>query len=109
MITANAQDKPIQPERLPRRKKILFGTLYALVMAFTIALMGECLLRVLPLGSYKSAPFRQYDPEVGLSLLPDMDVTHHRGCFAGEVVTNGWGMRDRERTTEKDPGEVSIR
>jgi hypothetical protein len=108
MITTHAKDKPIEPQWLPWHKKILFGTLYAFVMVFTIAIIGECLLRVLPLGSYRSAPFRQYDPEVGLSLLPDMNVTHHRGCFAGEVVTNRWGMRDRERTLEKSPEEFRI-
>ncbi len=108
MATTYIQDKAIEPRRLPWPKKILFGCLYALVMVFSFAIMGEFLLRVLPLGSYKSAPFRQYDPEVGLSLIPDVKVVHHRGCFAGEVVTNRWGMRDRDRTLEKGPGEFRI-
>jgi hypothetical protein len=40
--------------------------------------------------------------------MPDMQVIHHRGCFAGEVVTNRWGMRDRDRSLEKSPGEFRI-
>lgn len=94
--------------RLPWHKKLVFGVIYAAVMLISFALVGEVLLRVLPLGAYRSAPFRQYDPEVGLALMPSMHIVHRRGCFQGEVVTNQWGMRDRERTLEKKPGEFRI-
>jgi len=108
MATTYIQSAAIEPRGLAWRKRVLFGAVYALVMVFSFAIVGEGLLRVLPLGAYKSAPFRQYDPVVGLSLMPDRNVIHHRGCFAGEVVTNRWGMRDRDRTREKSPGEFRI-
>lgn len=93
---------------LPLRKKILFGLVYALVMVFTLAVLGEVALRILPLGKFRSAPFRQYDSELGVSLIPNMKVTHSRGCFTGEVETNQWGFRDRDRTLAKAPGEFRI-
>jgi hypothetical protein len=108
MATTYIQSAAIEPRGLAWRKRVLFGAVYALVMVFSFAIVGEGLLRVLPLGAYKSAPFRQYDPVVGLSLMPDRNVIHHRGCFAGEVVTNRWGMRDRDRMREKSPGEFRI-
>ena len=108
MATTYIQVEAIETRRLAWPKKILFAVLYALVMVFSFAVIGEILLRVLPLGAYKSGPFRQYDSNVGLSLIPNMNVVHHRGCFAGEVVTNRWGMRDRDRTLEKSPGEFRI-
>jgi lysophospholipase L1-like esterase len=70
--------------------------------------VGEVALRVLPLGKFRSAPFRQYDAELGVSLIPNMKVTHSRGCFTGVVETNRWGFRDRDRMLEKTPGEFRI-
>ena len=93
---------------LPLHKKILFGLVYALVMVLTLAVLGEIALRVLPLGKFRSAPFRQYDAQLGVSLIPNMKVTHSRGCFTGLVETNRWGFRDRDRTLEKAPGEFRI-
>ena len=95
-------------DRLPFRKRFLFGLAYALFMIATLALLGEVALRVLPLGKFRSAPFRQYDSELGVSLVPNMKVTHSRGCFTGEVETNRWGFRDRDRILEKPPGEFRI-
>jgi hypothetical protein len=37
-----------------------------------------------------------------------MKVTHSRGCFTGEVETNRWGFRDRDRILEKPSGEFRI-
>jgi lysophospholipase L1-like esterase len=37
-----------------------------------------------------------------------MKVTHSRGCFTGQVETNRWGFRDRDRTLEKPPGSFRI-
>jgi hypothetical protein len=72
--------------------------------------LGELALRATTgyFDSFKSAPFRQYDPVLGISLIPNKRVIHNRGCFKGEVVTNRWGMRDRERSLEKAPGEFRI-
>jgi len=95
-------------QRLPLHKRVLFGLAYALFMIVTLALLGEVALRVLPLGKFRSAPFRQYDAELGVSLVPNMKVTHSRGCFTGEVETNRWGFRDRDRILEKPPGEFRI-
>lgn len=95
-------------ERLPLHKRVLFGLAYGLFMVVTLALLGEVALRVLPLGKFRSAPFRQYDSELGVSLVPNMKVTHSRGCFTGEVETNRWGFRDRDRILEKPLGEFRI-
>jgi hypothetical protein len=94
--------------RLPWHKRFLFGLAYALFMIVTLAVLGEVALRVLPLGKFRSAPFRQYDSQLGVSLVPNMKVTHSRGCFTGEVETNRWGFRDRDRTLEKPVGEFRI-
>ncbi|MFZ0417780.1 MAG: SGNH/GDSL hydrolase family protein [Candidatus Sulfotelmatobacter sp.] len=103
--SASAEDRL---ERLPLHKRILFGLAYALFMIVTLALLGEVALRILPLGKFRSAPFRQYDSELGVSLVPNMKVTHSRGCFTGEVETNRWGFRDRDRILKKPPGEFRI-
>jgi lysophospholipase L1-like esterase len=107
MVT-NTVQTPADETKLPLHKRILFALAFALFMIATFAVLGEVALRVLPLGKFRSAPFRQYDPELGVSLVPNMDVIHSRGCFTGHVVTNSWGFRDRDRTLEKAPGEFRI-
>ena len=94
--------------QLPWHKKIAYGIIYAVFMLIVLLAAGEVLLRVLPLGAYRSAPFRQYDRQLGLSLIPNQHTIHRRGCFQGEVVTNRWGWRDRDRSLEKPPGEFRI-
>jgi hypothetical protein len=69
---------------------------------------GELGLRVLPLGRFRSAPFRQYDPELGLTLVPNKTAIHGRGCFQGLVRTNQWGFRDRDRALAKPAGVFRI-
>ncbi len=103
-----APAQPASEVRLPLGKRILFGVAYALFMVITLSVLGEVALRVLPLGKFRSAPFRQYDSELGVSLIPNMKVTHSRGCFTGKVETNQWGFRDRDRTLAKTPGEYRI-
>jgi hypothetical protein len=106
---SNVIKKPATEEqRLPLHKRVLFGLAYALFMVVTLALIGEVALRILPLGKFRSAPFRQYDSELGVSLVPNMKVTHSRGCFTGLVETNRWGFRDRDRILEKPPGMFRI-
>jgi lysophospholipase L1-like esterase len=72
--------------------------------------LGEVTLRVFAMFStrYRSAPFRRYDPVLGISLIPNMKVTHERGCFRGEINVNRWAMRDRERELAKSPGEFRV-
>lgn len=94
--------------RLSWQKKLAFGVIYAGVMLLTLSVAGEVALRILPLGKYRSAPFRQYDAQLGITLVPNMDVVHSRGCFTGHVVTNRWGFRDRDRTLEKPTGTFRI-
>jgi hypothetical protein len=108
MSSVEAQvTKPAQ-STLPLGKRIIF-TVISLLIAFTaLACLGEIVLRVLPMGRYRSAPFRVYDPQLGLALVPNRHLIHSRGCFQGEVSINSWGMRDRERTLEKAPGEFRI-
>jgi lysophospholipase L1-like esterase len=93
---------------LSRRKKTLFTVTYVLVEVLLCICLAELALRFLPLGKYRSAPFRQYDPEIGISLIPNKHLIHSRGCFQGEVYINGWGMRDRDRTLEKPVGAFRI-
>jgi hypothetical protein len=94
--------------RLTVRKKLAFGIVYAFFMVFSLLCVGELTLRVLPVWSFKSAPFRRYDPDIGIALIPKAHVIHWRGCFQGEVSVNQWGMRDRDRSLEKSPGEFRI-
>ena len=102
------EEPVLEQQRLPLHKRILFGLAYALFMIVTLSLLGEVALRIRPLGEFRSAPFRQYDSELGVSLVPNMKVTHSRGCFTGQVETNRWGFRDRDRVLEKTPGEFRI-
>ncbi len=100
--------QPTQAPQLSWPKRIVFG-LISIVFAFAVvACAGELLLRVLPMGRYRSTPFRQYDPVLGISLIPNMRVVHSRGCFTGLVETNSWGFRDRARTMAKPPGTFRI-
>jgi lysophospholipase L1-like esterase len=94
--------------QLPWYKKVLYGIIFAVFMVIVLLGAGEVLLRILPLGAYRSAPFRQYDSQLGLSLIPNQHTIHRRGCFQGEVVTNRWGWRDRDRTLEKPAGDYRI-
>lgn len=93
---------------LPWPKKLVFGSISIVLALLFCFCLGELALRLLPLGKYRSAPFRQYDPEIGLSLIPNKHLIHSRGCFQGEISINRWGMRDRDRTLEKPPGEFRI-
>jgi lysophospholipase L1-like esterase len=97
-----------QVRPLSRGKRLVFQLISVILALFILAGTGEILLRLLPLGRYRSAPFRQYDPVIGLSLIPNMKVVHSRGCFTGLVETNRWGFRDRDRTLEKPPGTFRI-
>src|SRR5579864_5685208 len=115
MIPADLQTAPEEPQTeqdsvrpLSWQKKLAFGFIYALVMLLTLSVVGEIALRILPLGKYRSAPFRQYDAKLGITLVPNMDVVHSRGCFTGHVVTNSWGFRDRARTLLKPAGIFRI-
>ena len=91
-------------------KQLIFRSISILLGLVLTFGMGEVFLRVAVhfAPSFKSSPFRQYDPVLGISLIPNKRVTHARGCFQGEVVTNRWGMRDRERSLEKPAGEFRI-
>lgn len=105
------EEARIQQDSLPPltwQKKLVFSLIYAGVMLLTLSVVGEAGLRILPLGKYRSAPFRQYDPRLGISLVPNMDVVHSRGCFTGHVVTNSFGFRDSQRTLEKPAGTFRI-
>ncbi len=102
---------PGSPElNLPLWKKLIYGLISTVIVLFFLAILGELALRVVVVfvPSFRSSPFRQYDPVLGESLIPNIHVIHSRGCFSGTVVTNRWGMRDRDRNLEKPPGEYRI-
>jgi len=96
------------PRTLPLYKRLLYGLISVVLGIAVIFAMCEILLRVVPLGRFKSSPFRQYDPQLGLSLVPNLKVVHNRGCFQGLIQTNQWGFRDRERTLEKPAGGFRV-
>jgi lysophospholipase L1-like esterase len=97
-----------EPLPLSWRKKFVFSAISILFVFVVVACLGEVTLRILPMGKFRSAPFRQYDSEIGLSLIPNRHLIHARGCFQGEVSINRWGMRDRDRSLEKPAGEFRI-
>lgn len=86
-----------------RALTVFFGLLFGLCLA-EVALRTAA--HFVPF--MKSTPFRQYDPVLGLTLLPHQKAFYDRGCFEGFVETNSWGWRDRERSLEKRPGEFRI-
>jgi lysophospholipase L1-like esterase len=101
---------PVRPAQITGKKKFLF---VVIGLAFSILLLlclGEVTLRVFALfsKSYRSSPFRRYDPVLGIAEIPNKKVTHERGCFEGQISINRWAMRDRERVLEKSPGEFRI-
>lgn len=109
-MSVQSQRKSHHHAELTLKKRLLFGGIYALLMVFSFWCLGEVFLRAVSLHfvSLKSAPFRQYDPDIGISLIPNVKVTHERGCFKGEVAVNRWGMRDRDRSPEKSLDELRI-
>lgn len=91
-------------------KKVLRAVIQILLAVFVALCIGELGLRVGShfSGAYRSSPFREYDPALGISLIPNKHVIHQRGCFNGEVLINRWGMRDRDRSLEKNGNEFRI-
>lgn len=101
---------PARPMQISGGKKFVF-VVTSLVLTFLLLVgVGEVTLRFLALfsTSYRSSPFRRYDPELGISLIPNKHVMHERGCFHGEIKVNQWAMRDRDRVLEKSPGVFRI-
>lgn len=76
-----------------------FPALCIVIGLVLLLLLGEAAVRLIPHVSdrFSSFRFRQYDPLLGISLIPGSAGPHHRDCFKGEIFINGWGMRDRER------------
>jgi len=99
-----------RPLESSRWKRPLYGSILAIGALMVLGMLGEAATRALPLvlPSFRSAPFRQYDSRLGVSLIPNTRVVHRRGCFEGEVVTNEWGMRDRSRTIQNPDHHLRI-
>ena len=104
------QGVPGTDRELGGGRRALYGAVLAIVTFLAVLTLGETAARMLTLvvPSFRSAPFRQYDPRFGISLIPNKRVPHHRGCFQGEVATNEWGMRDRNRTRENPDHHLRI-
>jgi len=87
------------------RVSLRVGLVTALMFA-----SGEIAVRALPYltDHFASSRFRQYDPDLGVSLIPNTSVVHSRSCFAGKVDVNRWGMRDRDRELEADGFRVAL-
>src|SRR5208337_1103944 len=105
---------PLQVERTTQtsgislKKKIIFSLISWVFLMFVLACIGEVFLRVAPMGKFQSSPFRQYDPNIGIALVPNKTIHHNKGCFQGLVETNSFGMRDHQRTLDKPPGVFRI-
>jgi len=110
----DTQTEEVQEQRrqqapaLSLGKRIVFSLISLLLVFLFFGVLGEVALRVLPMGRYQSGIFRQYDPLLGESLIPNVSVIHRRGCFEGLVQTNSWGFRDRERSLQKPPGTYRV-
>ena len=107
-MTQLQTDPTTQAPQLSVKKKIVFTLIAWAFLMFCLACIGEIFLRVAPLGKFQSSPFREYDPNIGIALIPDKTVHHNKGCFQGLVETNSFGMRDRARTLDKSPGVFRI-
>ena len=77
-------------------KGLVFRSIYIFILIFSTLFLGEILARLLPIvsSSYQSFRFRQYDPELGISLIPNSIGFHHRGCIKGEIKINQLGFGD---------------
>ena len=91
-------------------KKVAVKLIFSALLVLCTLCLGEFGVRLLPFfsDSFVSSRFRQYDPELGISLIPNIKVLHHRGCFKGKVQINRFGMRDRDRRRAKEPGAFRI-
>ncbi|HXM05286.1 MAG TPA: SGNH/GDSL hydrolase family protein [Chthoniobacterales bacterium] len=98
----------IQSPAISWQKKVVFTLILWVFLMFCLACAGEIFLRVMPMGKFSSSPFREYDPNIGIALIPNKTVHHNKDCFQGLVETNSFGMRDRERTLAKPPGTFRI-
>ncbi len=107
-MTQLQADPVVQAPRLSLSKKIIFTLISWVILMVILACVGEIFLRVAPMGKFKSFPFREYDPNIGIALIPNLTVHHNKGCFQGLVETNSFGMRDRARTLDKPPGVFRI-
>ena len=105
---AGLSGAPVQ--RRPRTRRFLFGAIYVVIIVITFLAVGELAVRtvVARFSPYRSFPFRQYDPQLGIALIPNLQVDHQRGCFQGEVSVNRWGMRDRPRSLEREGAGLRI-
>jgi lysophospholipase L1-like esterase len=110
LSTVQTPVQPAQPAQISGTKKFFFVVASFLLAIVMLLVMGEVTLRVFALfsKSYRSSPFRRYDPVLGIALIPNKNVIHERGCFQGQIHVNQWGMRDRDRQLAKAPGEFRI-
>ena len=92
------------------RGKLFRAATKAVVSLILLLLLGELGSRVLTLlvTPFRSAPFRRYDPQFGVLLIHNSRVIHRRECFEGEVFTNQWGMRDRERSIDNTDDHLRV-
>jgi len=81
-------------------RKHIFTVIISLIVATVILLGLEAFARIFKYFGPSSFRFRQFDQQLGVSLVPGRQGVHRR-CYDGYVYVNGHGMRDRERQTEK--------
>ena len=88
------------------RLLFLYGVLGLLLLISTF-ILGEIAVRTLQYFGATTFPFRQFDAELGVSLIPGVSG-EHRKCYDGFVSINQYGMRDKERTLVKPDGVFRI-
>lgn len=92
---------------LPARSRIAIRVIFGVLVAVLLLAVGEVGFRVLEYFGPRSFVFRQYDPFLGVSLIPNASGIH-RHCFDGYVSVNEFGMRDAPRQIQKPDGTFRI-
>lgn len=80
---------------------------FAGFMTVLVLTAAELAARMLEIFGPRTFVFKQFDPVLGLGLIPGRSGIH-RSCFDGFVSINSHGMRDAERTHEKPAGRIRV-
>lgn len=81
--------------------------IYYFFISFMLLGFAEISCRFIEIIGPRTFVFRQFDDELGLSLIPNAAGVH-RNCFDGYVSINAQGLRDIWRQTKKPPGTLRI-
>lgn len=94
------EHKPIRT----RTRTVILYFILSLIMLLTTLVLGEVVVRVAQTFGPTTFTFRQFDDELGVSLIPGVEGKHKK-CYDGYVSINEHGMRDKSRSKSK-PADV---